>query len=82
MADGVEANEAHEAGAAFEQDEKSAAPGNDAVHFSVAKALAGEAFRRAFLDTAAIGVNLPASGEVPGARLAVAVAAGGLWATR
>ena len=77
LADGAEADEAREAGTAFEQDEEAAFAGasrDNAVHLSVAKALVGEAFRRAFLDAAAIGVNLPVSGDAPGVCLAGAVA--------
>ena len=47
---------------------------DDAVHLPVTKALSGEEFRRALFDAAAIGANLPASGDAPGARLAGAVA--------
>ena len=61
-------------GAAFEQDEESAALGDSAIHLPIANALLGKVFRWVFLDAAAIRVNLPAAGDAPGARLSGAVA--------
>lgn len=48
LADGAEANEAHEAGAAFGRDEEAAFAGtleDNAVHFPVAKAFVQKDFR-------------------------------------
>ena len=55
LADGAQGAQEDVAGAAFEQDEESAAaatPGDDAVHLPIAKALAGEDFLEKVLNEA------------------------------
>ena len=77
LADGAQRAQEDVAGAALEQDEESAAagaPGDDAVHLPIAKALPGKDFRGALLDGPAAGEDFAAPGVAPTARLARTVA--------
>lgn len=68
LADGAKLAQENVAGAAFDQDEEPAAagtPGDDAIHFPIAKALTGEDFRRAFLDAPALWEDLAATKNKP-----------------
>ena len=77
LADGAQRAQEDVAGAALEQDEESAAagaPGDDAVHLPIAKALPEKDFRGALLDGPAAGEDFAAPGVAPTARLARTIA--------